>query len=266
MYDGRVGRWMTTDPYSQYHSPYLAMGNNPIRMIDPDGGNAESTHIDELGNVIGTANDGDNGVYVHAIGTTVKQINLKYSASNTSGGGTHIGNLGGSIDMGTSGIYVNKLANSANSANQALAEDFTFGDWVNNVKGGGVWDLKGNKKTIWGAAWAFDRGKDNKTRFISPNLTFEDASDFGNYHAGFTGSMFGICVPFQVIGAGLIEQYKDLTGKQFGQVAKQLMLILRTNMDEVDDHYWNTQGMSDGKHLKKELNLSSHNLLEVQRQ
>ena len=40
MYDGRVGRWMTTDPYSQYHSPYLAMGNNPIRMIDPDGGNA----------------------------------------------------------------------------------------------------------------------------------------------------------------------------------------------------------------------------------
>ena len=38
MYDGRVGRWMTTDPYGQYHSPYLAMGNNPLNMIDPDGG------------------------------------------------------------------------------------------------------------------------------------------------------------------------------------------------------------------------------------
>ena len=38
MYDGRVGRWMTTDPYSQYHLPYLAMGNNPISRIDPDGG------------------------------------------------------------------------------------------------------------------------------------------------------------------------------------------------------------------------------------
>jgi len=38
MYDGRVGRWMTTDPYSQYHSPYLAMGNRPISGIDPDGG------------------------------------------------------------------------------------------------------------------------------------------------------------------------------------------------------------------------------------
>jgi hypothetical protein len=42
MYDGRVGRWMTTDPYSQYHLPYLAMGNDPIRMIDPDGGFASS--------------------------------------------------------------------------------------------------------------------------------------------------------------------------------------------------------------------------------
>ena len=38
MYDGRVGRWMTTDPYSQHHSPYLAMGNNPICRIDIDGG------------------------------------------------------------------------------------------------------------------------------------------------------------------------------------------------------------------------------------
>jgi hypothetical protein len=38
MYDGRVGRWMTTDPYSQYHSPYLAMRNDPINLIDPDGG------------------------------------------------------------------------------------------------------------------------------------------------------------------------------------------------------------------------------------
>jgi RHS repeat-associated protein len=49
MYDGRVGRWMTTDPYSQYHSPYLAMGNNPISNIDPDGGCVGADCPDFLG-------------------------------------------------------------------------------------------------------------------------------------------------------------------------------------------------------------------------
>ncbi len=38
LWDARIGRWLTTDPYGQYHSPYLGMGNNPINGIDPDGG------------------------------------------------------------------------------------------------------------------------------------------------------------------------------------------------------------------------------------
>jgi len=38
LWDGRIGRWLTTDPYGQYVSPYLGMGNNPISSIDPDGG------------------------------------------------------------------------------------------------------------------------------------------------------------------------------------------------------------------------------------
>ncbi len=38
LWDSRIGRWLTTDPAGQYSSPYLGMGNNPISMIDPDGG------------------------------------------------------------------------------------------------------------------------------------------------------------------------------------------------------------------------------------
>ena len=41
LWDGRLGRWLAVDPYGQYASPYLGMGNNPISMIDPDGGFAE---------------------------------------------------------------------------------------------------------------------------------------------------------------------------------------------------------------------------------
>jgi RHS repeat-associated protein len=38
MYDARFGRWISPDPYGQYYSPYLAMGNNPVSSLDPDGG------------------------------------------------------------------------------------------------------------------------------------------------------------------------------------------------------------------------------------
>jgi RHS repeat-associated protein len=37
-YDSRLARWMTTDPYGQHFSPYLAMKNNPINRVDRDGG------------------------------------------------------------------------------------------------------------------------------------------------------------------------------------------------------------------------------------
>lgn len=38
MYNKHLGRWLRTDPYYQHWSPYLAMSNNPISFIDPDGG------------------------------------------------------------------------------------------------------------------------------------------------------------------------------------------------------------------------------------
>ena len=37
-WDGRIGRWISTDPANQYPSPYLGMGNDPVNGIDPDGG------------------------------------------------------------------------------------------------------------------------------------------------------------------------------------------------------------------------------------
>lgn len=37
-YDPRMARWLNPDPMGQFYSPYLAMGNNPVSMIDPTGG------------------------------------------------------------------------------------------------------------------------------------------------------------------------------------------------------------------------------------
>jgi RHS repeat-associated protein len=38
LWDSRIGRWLSPDPYGQYASPYLGMGNNPANGIDPDCG------------------------------------------------------------------------------------------------------------------------------------------------------------------------------------------------------------------------------------
>ena len=37
-WDARIGRWNSTDPYGQYFSPYMGMGNNPFSLVDPNGG------------------------------------------------------------------------------------------------------------------------------------------------------------------------------------------------------------------------------------
>src|SRR5262249_49982677 len=38
MYDPRIGRWLSPDPYGQFVSPYIGMGNMPNVNTDPDGG------------------------------------------------------------------------------------------------------------------------------------------------------------------------------------------------------------------------------------
>jgi RHS repeat-associated protein len=38
LHNSDLGRWMSPDPYGQFYSPYISMGNNPINGIDPDGG------------------------------------------------------------------------------------------------------------------------------------------------------------------------------------------------------------------------------------
>ena len=37
-YDARIGQFLSVDPFLQYASPYVAMGNNPLSVVDPTGG------------------------------------------------------------------------------------------------------------------------------------------------------------------------------------------------------------------------------------
>lgn len=51
-YNPLTARFNTTDPYGQYHSPYMAMGNNQINSVDPDGGNALSIVMGAAGGAV----------------------------------------------------------------------------------------------------------------------------------------------------------------------------------------------------------------------
>jgi len=53
-YDAEVGRFTTFDPYNQFHSPYIGLGNNPISLVDPDGGFAGGIFC-FLGTTVGQA-------------------------------------------------------------------------------------------------------------------------------------------------------------------------------------------------------------------
>ncbi len=59
LWDSRIGRWLTTDPYGQYASPYLGMGNDPINGIDPDGG-----YRTKLGRFLAWVGGGFQGKFV----------------------------------------------------------------------------------------------------------------------------------------------------------------------------------------------------------
>ena len=37
-YDPAVGRWFEQDPYNEFFSPYVGIGNNPVNFVDPTGG------------------------------------------------------------------------------------------------------------------------------------------------------------------------------------------------------------------------------------
>lgn len=81
-YDAQIGRWVQQDPYQEFASPYVGMGNDPINLIDPSGGSilsgltkAGTVAVFTIGGaIIGTAVDlisGGDGFKGTAIGAGI---------------------------------------------------------------------------------------------------------------------------------------------------------------------------------------------------
>jgi RHS repeat-associated protein len=80
MYDPVIGRWISPDPYGQYASPYLGMGNVPHMGADPNGGVCCVTFVEGVGYMYdavvieGTRTGGIAGSLPALVSTSVIEI------------------------------------------------------------------------------------------------------------------------------------------------------------------------------------------------
>ena len=225
-------------------SPYHYSVNNPIMLLDPNG---KEYYCNNTGNLLNRNISNTNDLSVILVNAS---------------GEHNIGEIGGTIDI--SNILPNML-----QENSEAAKDMGIVGYFWAVKPGGKWDYKANKKTIFGVAWGLR--KTGNTNFNSGSILFKDASDIGNYNAGYTGTKAGVPVIMQLYlagmgetakdflsegnyGAGLAETAKDFSKGRFSATGTQLFNMqygLPPYGDETDDFIWNTRGMIDAENNKE---------------
>lgn len=148
------------------------MRNNSIRFFDPLG---DTVFVNKYGYVL--RNDKkDNYVFMQ----------------NDKGKLSKLGELGKKIDLSV--VYKNLLELNISIA-QKTGNPFSFYDLV---KTNGEWDLKANKKTIYGI------GNDGKTQFSFGGKTME-SQDIGNQHFGAAAKAFGFPEDFTLRQAGAYQ-------------------------------------------------------------
>jgi RHS repeat-associated protein len=95
-YDAQLGRWHATDPARQFANPYLAMGNNWVVSIDPDGREIITAMI--VGAMIGTV-----------IGA-IRASNSNHSMVGGMWRGALIGAIGGALSAFGGGTFLANVA------------------------------------------------------------------------------------------------------------------------------------------------------------
>lgn len=116
MYDPAIGRWMAMDPAMQFVNPYLAMGNNPVIGVDPNG---EFWHI-----VIGAAIGGVINLTSKALNGQIKSVGDGFAAFG-------IGAVAGGLTAATGGAVAGSFGLATTSfagAAVAGASGAVYGD------------------------------------------------------------------------------------------------------------------------------------------
>lgn len=119
LWDARIGRWLTPDPYGIHHSPYLGMANNPIGVVDRDGGIPVPIITGAIGAII---NAGINIYSQAAAGELDFSSGKTWARIGVAAGGGFIagatGNLGAAVAANAVGDVADQLiANGGDFSN-----------------------------------------------------------------------------------------------------------------------------------------------------
>ena len=133
LWDARIGRWLNPDPYGIHHSPYLGMANNPIGVIDRDGGIPIPIITGAIGAII---NAGINAYSQYQEGTLDFSSGKTWARLGVAAGGGFVagatGNLAVAVATNTVGDVADQLISNGgdfsnvNYTQSALAGASTF--------------------------------------------------------------------------------------------------------------------------------------------
>ena len=202
-YDPLLGRFNTIDPYGQYFSPYLAMGNSHPNMIDPDGGYSASNPF------LGTGGFGSGGASGLQILGSVSGVLSAAMMGNAFAFQNAVGELMGSVSSYTTPVTANKELKKAES------------EYVSSFEIG----IGAVSTTEFGLGITSDilRGKDILDLGIKFNFS-KTANIFGE-SAGLVGKTFGKTVSFVgfplAVGSDYLNykssySWQKISGQRFG--------------------------------------------------
>lgn len=126
MYDEQIGRWNGVDPKAQEffsHSPYEAMDNNPINVIDPTGESGELI-IDKKSKIITVYSNiilYGGGANKTLANNVAKDIESKWNEAN---GKVTINNVEYSVKFSVTGSYDNKIKEKDISKNTDIKNNY----------------------------------------------------------------------------------------------------------------------------------------------
>jgi RHS repeat-associated protein len=200
MYDPAIARFLAVDPQGQFASPYMAMGNNPMIMVDPDG-----EFVIPL--LIGAA----YGAFMGALGSSVVYTGTALASGNFDfgelGRAAALGAVGGAISGGIGSLFSNAgiglgaagqnmarnaLVNSVGNigASLALGEDFDLTSTLTSLGVGLYTGVIPNFSGVKGGAFkniiaemGYNSARGAMTGGLSGGIN--SALNFGDFAEGF---------------------------------------------------------------------------------